>query len=389
MNRFATTALALAAAGSVSYADPGDNEWLELDSEINSLASSLQPSQDGMGWTVLVRTVYIFSSDEIETGSSTEPDTSGLNFKDVDLAYWGNVGNYGWRINADVENNESGKANSPNSIVLEDAHVFWDCGEYFRTKWGQQKPIVIRSAYIDPENMFFIERTAIGSSFDLWDPGVSVDGTWEQLRWFAGFLNGQDGHEKDHFWWLRGEWMLGSGAGLYDGAFGGSDQLNAMIGASYIHDDSRNSTFTTDGDADDTQAIIVDFAGSINQFGFAAEVADFDDDVIVSTDEDWSGSEPTSPIGGLPFGGDGTPWNVSLSWLFTPEWEVGVRYEDLDNSDINTVTGPDNTILTAGVSWYQEGKNAKWQLEWKDVDADDGFADGSIVQAGVSVGASR
>ena len=31
MNRFATTALALAAAGSVSYADPGDNEWLEAE----------------------------------------------------------------------------------------------------------------------------------------------------------------------------------------------------------------------------------------------------------------------------------------------------------------------------------------------------------------------
>lgn len=390
MNRFATTALALAAAGSVSYADPGDNEWLELDSEINSLASTLQPSQDGMGWTAVIRTVYIYSSDEIETGSPDDPDTSGLNFKDVDLAHWGYVGDYGWRINVDVDDNESGKANPSNSIVLEDAYVFWNCGEYFRTKFGQQKPIVLRSAYVDPENQLFIDRTAIGSAFDYWDPGISADGTWEDmLRWTAGFMNGQDGHERDHFWWARGEWMFGSGAGPYEGAMGSTDQINGMVGASYIHDDSRDSTFTPDGDADDTQAIIIDAAGSINQFGVAAEVADFDDDFIVGTDEDWVGTDPSSVIGGLDFGGDGTPWNVTLSWMFSPEWEAGVRYEDLDNSEINGVNGPDNTIISAVLNWYQTGKNAKWQAEWKDVDADSGFADGSIFQVGVSVGASR
>ena len=56
---------------------------------------------------------------------------------------------------------------------------------------------------------------------------------------------------------------------------------------------------------------------------------------------------------------------------------------------INGVGGPDNTIISAVLNWYQTGKNAKWQAEWKDVDADDGFADGSIFQVGVSVGASR
>ena len=63
MNMFVTTALGLAAVTSIGNADPGDSDWLGLDSEISGLATSLQPAQgDGSGWSALLRSTYNFSS---------------------------------------------------------------------------------------------------------------------------------------------------------------------------------------------------------------------------------------------------------------------------------------------------------------------------------------
>ena len=75
MNKFVTTALAVAAAGTLSHADPGDNDWLELDDEINSLASALTPAQDGMGWSALIRVYYDYSSDDVGTVDVSGVDT--------------------------------------------------------------------------------------------------------------------------------------------------------------------------------------------------------------------------------------------------------------------------------------------------------------------------
>src|SRR5262245_37655483 len=108
MNRLVTTALALAAVGSAANAAPGDTEWLELDSEINGLSSSLTPAQDGMGWAALIRAVYSHSKDDIATGGGGAPDLSGFSFNDVDLAFWSNYGPYLLRISADIDSNEAG-----------------------------------------------------------------------------------------------------------------------------------------------------------------------------------------------------------------------------------------------------------------------------------------
>ncbi len=399
MNRFATTALALVAAGSAVYADPGDNEWLELDGEINNLASSLQPSQDGMGWTALIRIAYLYSNDEILTGlTSDDPNISGLNFKDVDVALWGSVGDYGWRISVDIGDNEAG-AFTDNDIELEDGYVFWNCGEYFVATLGQQQPYLLRSNEVDPENLLFIDRTALGSAVDFWDPGVSALGTWEQFRWSVGAMNGADGHIADHFYWARAEMLFNMGAGIYEGAMGASDELNGTLGVSYFKNDTQvPGSGVTTGIGAESSAILADVNGSLGQFGFGAEIAKLDDDFLATTDEDYMGVPNGLPTvlgatgSGLVFGGDSTPWNVTASFLINSEWEVGVRYESLDNTDALPVVGldmGDHTILSACVNWYQTGKNAKWQAQWSDVDADSGFPDGSVVQVGVSIGASR
>jgi hypothetical protein len=389
MNRILKTALALAAAGSVANADPGDNEWLELDSEINGLASSLQPSQDGMGWAALIRGVFTYSSDDIATGGSgvDGPDTSGFGFNDLDLAFWGNQGSYMWRISADIEFNESGLVHDvDNDLGIEDGYIRWACGEYFNAQMGQFKPGPLRSSTVDPEKQLFIDRTALGSNYDYWDQGIAAQGSWEQFGWWAAIFNGLNGHTRDHLYVVRLEWMLGAGAGMYEGAMGGSDELNATLGFSFLNDDTMGDV-SGDGDTD-TMAYIFDVNGNVSNFGFGAEVASLDDDYLGITDEDFSNIFDGG-LNALVIADDSTPWNVTLSYLINPEWEVGVRYEDLDNGEVLGANGPDNALISAVVNWHTASKGAKWQAQWTDVDADNGFADGSIFEIGFSVGSTR
>jgi hypothetical protein len=393
MNRFVKTALAIAVAGSAANAGTGDNEWAALDSEIRGLASPLTPSQDGMGWAVLLQAVYSFSSDDLFNDGGAEPDLSGFGFNNIDLAFWGNQGPYSYRVSADID------GNSGDDLDLEDAYVRWGCGGYFDATMGNFKPRLSLSNSVDPERQLFIDRSALGSAGDWWDNGIGVAGSFEQFNWFAGLQNGSNGHTRDHFYYLRGEFKVGTGAGQYEGAMGSTDALNGTLGLSFIADDTLDFTalggnggdLDNDGDSDNT-AWILDFGGNISNFGFGGEVATFDDDFVALTDEDYSnifGDAGISGAGGdtaLVLAPDSAPWMVYGSYLINPEWEVAVRYEDFDNGDNS---GPDNTALSIAANWYRGSNAGKWQAQWTMFDADSAFDDGNILEVGYSVGSTR
>jgi len=392
MNRFVKTALAIAVAGSAAHAGTGDNEWTALDSEISGLASSLKPSQDGMGWTALLRAVYSHSSDDIATGGpgANGPDTSGFNFNDVDLAFWASFGSYTVRVSADISDNEAGNFGA--AFVLEDAYVKWACGGYFDAMVGNFKPRVTRSNSVDPEHLLFIDRSALGSAFDGWDNGIGLGGAWEQLHWYFALMNGGGasggGHTRDHLYVLRGEWDFGSGAGRYEGAMGSSDLLNGTVGVSFINDD----TVPTTGGNSDTFAWAADFHGNVSNVGFGGEVFKIGDDYVGwGTDEDFSNIFDGA-ANRLEIAEDSTPWNVYVSYLINPEWEVGVRWENLDNDIVggSDAAGADNTLLSVVANYYGTGSGAKWQAQYTDIQADEsGAPEGSIFEIGFSVGSTR
>jgi hypothetical protein len=419
MNRFVQTALAFAVAGSAVNAGTGDNEWSALDSEIRGLASPLRPSEDGMGWSALVRAVYSYSRDDISTGADpSDADTSGFKFNDVDLAFWGATGPYSWRVSADLDGNGFEFDSTTNQVSsvssqlwLEDAYVRWGCGEYFDAMMGNFKPRVTRSNSVDPEKQVLIDRTAIGASFDSWDLGVGVNGSFETFHWWAALMNGFNGHTRDHAYVLRGEFDLGSGAGQYEGAMGSSDALNATIGLSLVANDTLDEIaldvngdlspdFSGGGSSSNNRNWFLDVNGSVSNFGFGFEVAELDDDYIGFTDEDYgklhdaSTSSPADDFPFLFFLGDSNPWNVTVSYLIAPELEVAARYEDLDN---DSGSGPDNTVLSVGLNWYRDGGAGKWQAQWTRVKADDRFGaavgqdynEGDYFEIGFAVGATR
>lgn len=364
MNKFVSTALGLAAVGSVGYADPGDSDWLGLDSEINSLASSLEPAQGGgSGWSALLRTTYSHSSDDIATGPSPADDVSGFELLDIDMAFWGASGDFRYRFSFDMD--------SGSNLEVEDAYAEWACGTYATAKVGHFKPRVLHSGSIDPEDTLFIDRTALGSVFDFWDAGASAYGENNGIYWAFALMNGSTGRDADHFYSLRLSYDLGAGAGRYEGARGGNDDLNATFGAS-----ATSHSGSVSGPSDN-QSFFFDFNGNYGQFGFGAEVGVVDDDDSASLASDFG------VIGATPIfvEGDSSPYSVTGSYLINPDVEVGLRYEDLDDTD-------DTTLLTVGASYYRNGNNAKWQFQYTDVDRDT-LEDGSYMQVGLVVGASR
>lgn len=370
MNRFVTGALAVAATSTVGLADPADSsDWLELDSEIHGLASSYAASQEGMGWTALLRFTYTFSSDDVATGGGDD-DVSGFKFEDVDMAFWGGVGNYQWRISWDMGDGFSSPTPSF-AATVEDAYVQWECAEYFTTTAGSYKARVLLSNIVDPENQLFIDRTALGSAFDWWDAGVAINGSQDLFRWYAGLQNGSSGQFSGHRYYARGEFDLGTGASVYEGALGASDDLNATLGAVYYLDDNVSG---------DGQMFAFDARGTAGPISFGGEIAFIDEDLtgMLSTAPDFGRFN----TGGLSFADDDdtNPFSLWAGYLLNDEWEGGVRYDDLDNAD-------DESVISVVVNWYRQGHNAKWQAQWSDVDSDGD--DGSIFQVGLVVGSTR
>jgi hypothetical protein len=412
MNRLVKTAFAIGVAGTAVQAGTGGDEWKALDSEIRGLATVQKPSNDGMGWSALLRAVYSYSSDEIAVGGdSSMPDLSGFGFNDIDVSFWGSQGPFSWRVSADLDGNsvdDVGGNGVARTLDLEDAYVRFNCGEYFDTQVGNFKPRVSRSNSVDPEHQLFIDRSAIGSSMDHWDQGLGASGIWEQLSWYAAVMNGLGepdnssdpstggGHIRDHFYLARVEWMLGSGAGDYEGAMGSSDALNATLGVSFINDDTVEVT----GNDSETSAWLFDAHGSVSNIGFGGEIAEIGDEYVGwRTGQDFnnifSGQDSgNADITSLFLEADSRPWNVYVSYLVNPELEVAVRYEDLDNDISGPVNadgeGADNTLLSLGLNWYRAGAAGKWQVQYTRIKADEtGAPEGSVLEVGYSVGLSR
>jgi hypothetical protein len=354
----------------------------------------MKQSQDSFGWSAMLRAVFSHSSDDIATGDDPavdENDTSGFNFNDVDLAFWGAMGPYRWRVSADIDDNDAGVAAGGGSgftgIGIEDAYVSWTCGEYFDATMGQFKPQLTRSNSVDPEKQVMIDRTVLGSALDFWDDGIGLSGALDYLNWYVGLLDGFNGHEKNHLYYARGEYHLGSGAGEYEGAMGSSDQLNATVGVTFLH----NDTDPAPGSSGDQTSYIADFNGNVSNFGFGAEIARLDDDSFLATSEDYSNITDGGALGApfdsfLLLSDDSTPWSVTGSYLLNPEWELVARYEDLDND--NGGAGADNTVLSVGANWYK-GDAGRWQAQFSMIDADTGFNDGDILEVGYAIGATR
>jgi len=380
MNRLLTSALAFAAVGAVGHAaNGGDGDWLELDSEINGLASSVAQGGDWVDVKGLVRGFYNYSSDELATFAGLDgmgnpgfgDDVSGVTLADAEINGGFQIGDVKVRLGVDFANG---------GADLQDAFAMYRVNDDVSVRAGQYKPHVLRSNYIDPDKQFFPYRTALGASFDFWDEGVGVYGDVEAFSWSFDVFNGPvfNGNRSGHLYILRVLWNSGRLPGLYEttpeDAFGAGDEPAFTIGGTILEED------VSMGDAG---LYALDAMGTVGRVGFGAEVAVLGEDINLNT-----GTTSEWQALGLPlFYGDGddstTAWSLQGNILPDDRFGVGARLESLDNAS-------DETIITIAGNMYDAGHAGKLQAAVSFISTDnDAFDDTTVFTLGYSFGASR
>lgn len=368
MKKFAYGAIALAAVGAAGHAT--DTGWSGLDQEINSLSASLA-AQNATGPKLggYIITSLDYESDPAQRatagfdangdGDFTDPadtaptlagegdDTLGWSFRAVRLQVSGDLGHdYSYKVSFDLE---SGTAE------LKDAYVDWKITDGIKGRWGQYKMPMTRSGLISRQKLLFLERTVIGDELDDRQLGIAVSGQFEQVNFWINAQNGLDDVTKDMFYNARVTFdIMGDGVAQIEGAYGAGDALGLTVGGAIGEDSSLDNGLVW----------VIEAALTSGPFSIAAEIADFDTD-----------------IGGDL--ADSTPWDATVSFLFTEMYEIAFRYEDLDNDF-------DEVHYSAGINRYVAGHDIKWTLQYVRVDTDEedsgiGF-DSDQVSLGLTVG---
>lgn len=334
-----------------------DTEWLSLDQEIEALSASLSQDTGGgpniYGW---FQASWRYSNDlEIETppGSGDFSDVSGAQLDSVRLGVDGSVGDYGYRIEydfADPSVSTTGTDSGGDTFGVEgfagllDAYVTTMIADSVMVKIGNFRQPFVGGALIPRDRLLFLWRAGIDEAFADRDLGFQFSGEFETVDWYAAMQNGSDGQADDYLFTGRVEIdVVGGGVGEIEGAWGAADEVAATIGAA----------IADDGAVEDGFHWAIDAALTSGPLYIAAKIVDFDDGPFGLTDS----------VTGINTVDDTTPWNATISYMFTDMWEVALRYEDADDTD-------DSTAISASVNRYVMGHDIKWTGEFRTVDSD-------------------
>jgi Phosphate-selective porin O and P len=345
MRKLVYSALALTLVSVPSFAT--ENEWSSLDQEIDKLSSSLS-AQNAAGPKLggYIRTSFRYSGDEdaLFGGAPNTEDELGFKLDSVRIEITGDVGqDYSYKVSFDL---------ASGSASLKDAYVSWKMAENIKGTMGNFKKPFLRSSLIADNYLLFQERTALGAFFNVREPGLMFSGTFDTIGWWLAGQNGIDGKQDDFNYTIRlAATLMGSGVGKVEGAYGAGEETNLTVAVSYADE----------GELDDGMTLAAEAALTSGPFSVSAEVVDFDDgDAILgfpskSGDDLHYGSD-NSFVSANP--ADSTPWDVTLSYMFTDQYEAALRYEDSDDaSDL------DITAWSAGVTRYIQGHDIKWTLQ--------------------------
>lgn len=409
MNKLILGALALGTA-SPAFAGEAD-EWLGLDREISTLNTAVTTQGGGVDVGALIRSSYAQVDDELAgLTAPDDPDFGGWVFQDVDVWLEGEVGDFDWRVHVDfsgiqedadgldalvslAEFSDPGMAkgfssdfiasiaagssysNTGGGAALQDAWGDWEFADNFQLRWGQFKFPTTLSTQVDPNRQALINRSVIGAAFDSWDLGAMVYGDYSDAEgsgfaWWLGIQNGIDGTFDEYRFSGRAEYRQDMGGNTFENRQeGGLGIANNgwVVGAAYVSDDGNETFF---GPGYGLTVFAIDAAINWNGWGGHLEFANMDFDTL----------------GGTSSGADGTPWSVMISYLLTADLEAAVRYQSTDDFLA------DLTILTFGISWFLSGHDAKWMLNFSNIESDLNSLstfDGSIIELGLSLGNSR
>lgn len=384
MNKFVLGALALTATSAPSLAGSGTDEWLKLDKDIESLASSLAPQGSGATVSGFVKTSYAGSTDvDVAYGTGTN-DLGGFSLDVIRLNFQGTVGNFGLFIAVDgaAEDADINTSVGGESLMMLPSHLWGGVGEAggvgvldafvtFKVtneiggQVGQFRAPFLGESLHSEDQLLFMDRSALGNAWAWRDEGAMVSGTFGQIGAWLAAMNGDD-HQGDELVVAgRIQFTAMGTAPTVEGAYGATGAANLTVGAGYYDDGAL-----TDG-----TAYCFDAFFNAGAFSASGQFVDHDKGigfVLPADDEIGAGGLVSSNTY------DATPWSATAGFMFVPnQWEVAVRYEDFDD-------GENTTAITGGVNWYQAGHAAKVQFNYSQVDSDSNANEIDMYQIGLT-----
>lgn len=351
MKKLVISALAASMASATALAS--ESEWADLDRDVQALSASLAGLESsGVKLGGYIRAAYITSSDVTTTSGNDLGDFDVLNAR---LKATGSRGDIGYVLQAGFEDGGS-------ASILKDAYVNIPVGANLTVRAGQFKGIISRDSLVSSSRLFFVERSEIGSLFATRREGVALMGTFDTFDWAVTIQDGSDNDGDEYLIALRGEIdFLGDGVDLVEGAFGGAEEIEGTAGVSYWDD----------GQLDDGNGLLFQGTLATSMYSVNVWVADISDDLYTG-----NGSSAFLQGDSTPFGVMGT-FMVAQPSETQGGWEVGARYQDMDDTD-------DTNIIDIGVNYYGSGHDYKYFLNWSSVDGD-GF-EGDAISIGLNVG---
>lgn len=336
--------LVCAASGATSEPSTGAVEgWVSLDRELAELAQAAQtaPSAAGVRIWGYLRTAVTYGDFDLDNDGALdagEDEVGGVRLQNVRTYFEAKSGDYTALI---------GLESSSGSAKLLHAFAKWKCSENLTTYFGRFKQPFLRSFMLFDNKLVMIERTALSTIIGRFDTGVMLEGTFqERLHWWAAIQNGNDALADEQLLTGRVAFTpIGKEVAGAEGAIGARDELDCTIVVAVADE----------GSVSDGTSIVGELMVNQKPWSLQAEVMDLDQDV-----------------------GDRTPFSATAGWLFQPQWEGAVRFEDLDD-------GFDSSRITGGVNYYVAGHDLKWQLNVGATDADTGGVDGTFVQLGLTL----
>lgn len=330
---FCATALTMTGATMAAGSD-----WTTLDREVEALSSSLSPQGGGVAIGGYLDLGYTNNSDN---------DISDFGGNNLRLGFSAENSGYGITV---------GTQWGAGLGTVTDAYVTMAVGGMNGTGGRFKSPMGASGSRAE-HDQFFQDRSAIGSNFAGRSSGIMLGGDSGNFNWAAAVQDGSDGGLDEYQITLHADFtVMGSGSSV-EGCYGAADGMGLVIGAS----------MTDDGNAADASTVI-DAALTSGTFSFGAEFADMGGS---TTGAGASAGATSATVGDSPMA-------LSATYMVGTDWEIGIRYQDLD-------TAGNDTDMDIAANYYVNGHDVKWTIGFAMPDNDAGTTSDTIT-VGLQVG---
>jgi len=365
MRKLVYSAVALTLVSVPGFAS--DNEWSSLDQEISNLSASLS-AQNAPGPKLggYIKTSYRYSNDQdaLFGGPPNDQDESGFKLDKVRIEISGDANqDYSYKVSFDLGDTGT-TAGGSNFAKIKDAYVQWKIADSFRATLGLFTKPVLSESLISDKNQLFYQRTALGEFFRPRDTGLMLGGNFDTIEWSVSAQNGTDdtgvqskqSHDFANYSARLAANLMGAGAGKrIEGAYGAAQDTNLTAGLAWADNKALQ----------DQDLFAGDLAMTSGPFYIAAEIVSFGkgdptDGFPAKDGSDLHWGSNNSFVSIDP--SDKVSWDATVSYLFTPEYEAMVRYEQGNAKQGAAPDDPSVQAWSVGVNKYVQGHDIKWTL---------------------------